>query len=285
MSHKILVSHESPIDLLPDSLVYNDYQYCLVHLLEENEKYHDWFTKNCKTGLTEVLLDNSIFELGEAFDSDKYAHWIEQVEPNHFIVPDVLQDADATMAKWEAFMKDYKDVYPKANRIGVVQGKTFEDIVRCYKFMDAHADYIAISFDYDLYLHDAGVDPENSTREEKLAAWAKGRWKLIDALQFGRHDNDVWNFDKPHHLLGCSLPQEFKNYRGDDSIRSIDTSNPVVAGIKGIRYNVEFGLKEKPTVLLADLINHDVNNSEWVDIQYNLDHFKKIIGRDTQYGY
>ena len=39
----------------------------------------------------EVLLDNSIFELGEAFDSDKFAKYVEELKPSYYIVPDVLR--------------------------------------------------------------------------------------------------------------------------------------------------------------------------------------------------
>ena len=66
----IKVSHESPIALLPESIQYNDYQYCLVHLMEEEPEYKDWFLGNyrAKRPDGEILLDNSIFELKEAFE-------------------------------------------------------------------------------------------------------------------------------------------------------------------------------------------------------------------------
>ena len=78
----INVSHESPITLLPESLLYNDYQYCLVHLMEENEEYRDWFLTVNKRFGAEGLLDNSIFELGDTFDPDEYSKWIDKLEPN-----------------------------------------------------------------------------------------------------------------------------------------------------------------------------------------------------------
>ena len=88
----------------------------------------------------------------------------------------------------------------------------------------------------------------------------------------------VWNNQKPHHLLGCSLAKEFKNYVGDMSIRSVDTSNPVVAGIKELRYTGNLGLNEKPSIMLADLIDHEVTDTEMENIQYNVNSFKDIIG-------
>ena len=81
---KLLVSHESPIELFEESLNYNDYQYCLVHLMEESDEYERWFRTVATRFNQEVLLDNSIFELGEAFDSKKYAYWVRELNPNYY---------------------------------------------------------------------------------------------------------------------------------------------------------------------------------------------------------
>jgi hypothetical protein len=39
MSKKIKISHEVPFDLLDLSTKFNDYDYCLPHLLDESEQY------------------------------------------------------------------------------------------------------------------------------------------------------------------------------------------------------------------------------------------------------
>ena len=98
--NRILVSHECPVSILENSLEFNDYQYCLVHLMEENEKYRDWFTKRYRSLRPngEILLDNSIFELGESFKPEEYAVWADKIKPNFLIVPDVLEDNEATMS-------------------------------------------------------------------------------------------------------------------------------------------------------------------------------------------
>ena len=90
--NRTLVSHECPVSILEESLVFNDYQYCLVHLLEEQEKYREWFTERYRALRPngQILLDNSIFELGESFDSEKYVEWARIIKPNFYIVPDVL---------------------------------------------------------------------------------------------------------------------------------------------------------------------------------------------------
>ena len=68
----MLVSHESPISMLEKSRDYNDYDYALVHLFESHPKYYDFFKESLLMD-RDVLLDNSIFELGEAFDNAKAA--------------------------------------------------------------------------------------------------------------------------------------------------------------------------------------------------------------------
>ena len=101
-----------------------------------------------------------------------------------------------------------------------------------------------------------------------------GRIKLIkDLINMG-----VWNNNKEHHLLGCALPQEI-GYAGniykDINIASVDTSNPVVSGLCGIRYT-NTGLNDKNTTLLADLINADPDDETIRLISYNIHKYKQI---------
>ena len=264
--NRTLVSHECPVSILEESLVFNDYQYCLVHLLEEQEKYREWFTERYRALRPngQILLDNSIFELGESFDSEKYVEWARIIKPNFYIVPDVLEDGYSTIHKYETFMTNFDNVPGKA--IGVVQGSCWQEVVDCYKFMSTWADYIGISFDFSMY----GVTGMGRTILEKCAS---GRQQLVQRLI----DEGHWNWDKPHHLLGCSLAQEFKDYKFISSIRSVDTSNPIVAGLVGKRYYKGIGLLDKPKTLLADLINSPVDDELMRDILYNVDEFKNLL--------
>ncbi len=266
---KLQVSHESPIQLFQESLEYNDYQYCLVHLMEESPEYRDWFMTVNKRFGADVLLDNSIFELGEAFDPQKYAYWLTEINPNYYIVPDVLEDANATMEKWNEWEMSWKPDHP-ALKIGVVQGKTWQDLIDCYKWMSSEADYIAISFDYSYYQY-------TGLGDTKLQKWCSGRQRFIQQLI----DEGIWNWNKPHHLLGCSLAKEFRYYvdKRITNIRSCDTSNPIVAALKGLRYNGDLGLQEKPSTMLCDLINANVDTDTLELAQYNTTMFKHILGR------
>ena len=85
--------------------------------------------------------------------------------------------------------------------------------------------------------------------------------------------HNVIRKDKPHHLLGCSLPQEFKKYKKYEWIDSVDTSSPVVHGIKNITYAPNQGLNNKQSVKLFTLMEEEVVDS-WNDILYNINEFR-----------
>jgi len=266
------VSHESPISILNESRSYNDFDYALVHLFKDYLEYYNYFKSARDTYNREVLLDNSIFELGKAFDSEEFYKAGLDIKPNMFIVPDVLEDADGTVESWGSF-EDKADslkqsFYTKA--IGAVQGKTWKDLVDCYKFMSDNADMIAISFDFSYY-QTTGYGKTN------LERYCSGRQRFIADLI----NSNVWDWSKPHHLLGCSLAKEFRYYvdRNIHNIVSCDTSNPIVCAIFGLKYDADYGLSNKPTTKLADLISHQVTDDQLELIKYNTSMFKKIIRR------
>ena len=251
--------HEAPKSIFKEVQQVTDGDYALVHLLEEDPEYLALF-KQAKAAGREIILDNSIFELEEAFDAEKFAQWVLELKPDWYIVPDALEDAKKTVQQMTEWNYKYKNLPGK--KIGVVQGKTYEQIKLCYEYMDkiANVDMIAISFDYSYYT-------ESFPHPNKLVSWCFGRAKLLgDLLRDG-----VINTNKKMHLLGCSLPQEFSLYSQYDWIYSLDTSNPVVHGIKGIEYR-EDGLWSKESQKLFELINHQVEDIN--PILYNINKFK-----------
>lgn len=262
------ISHESPLCLLEESRQYNDYDYALVHLFEEIPEYYDFFKKSIEQG-RHVILDNSIFELGKAFDSERFLYWINQLKPTEYIIPDVLEDALGTMDN----ALDWKEnslpmVDPGIKNIGVVQGKSYEDLVNCYQYLDEviNVNKIAISFDYSYYLK---VCPHPN----KWMGYVNGRVQTLTRLL----DDGIINKNKPHHLLGCALPIEFLFYReGFEWIKSLDTSNPIVHGLNNIVYEPG-GLISKQSVKLVDLIHAEPTNEQLNAIMWNISCFRTFV--------
>lgn len=260
------VSHESPLVLLEESRNYNDYDYALVHLFDEIPEYYNFFIESLKQD-REVILDNSIFELGKAYDADKFVEWILKLKPTYYIIPDVLNNSEGTINNLKSFVEKYPSLPGK--RIGVVQGRTYEDICCCYKEVDKYCDKIAISFDYDYYLD---IVPE--TYGNKFQRWCRGRQLLLEKLL----KDNIINTNKPHHLLGIALPQELNQYDCYSWIESVDTSNPIVHGLYKIKYNNGV-LKDKVSTKLVDLINSKVDEEQKQVINHNLKQFKQNINR------
>jgi len=262
------IAHESPTSIFKEVQKLTDYDYCLVHLLEEDSNYLENFLSSKKEG-REIILDNSIFELGVAFDSKSFSKWVEKLRPDWYIVPDVLENCYSTVLNYHSFIREYPDLPGK--KIGVLQGKTYEQLLYCYvNLVDLGVDKIAISFDYSYYV-------DLYPNENKLVSWCEGRKMFIDKIiEDVRFDSSI-----PIHLLGCSLPQEFNHYRNNEIIESMDSSNPVVCGLYGIEYNGLQGLQEKPSKKLFELIREKVNEDSLSKVIKNILTFKKIVNGKT----
>lgn len=260
------ISHESPLALLNKSRMYNDYDYALVHLFETEPTYYQFFKESVATG-RHVLLDNSIFELGTAFDSDRFAYWINELRPTEYIIPDVLEDAIGTMDNALDWKEKYSDLPGK--KIGVVQGKSYHDLVQCYQYLDEviDVDKIAISFDYSYYL-------KVCNHPNKWMGYALGRIETLTRLM----EDEIINPDKPHHLLGCALPIEFMFYRdeGFKWIETLDTSNPVVHGLLDVDYEPG-GLVNKQSIKLVELLNTVPTSHQMSKIERNIELFRYMV--------
>lgn len=264
----IMTAHEAPIALMEEIQRWTDYDYALVHHFEHHEEYFNFFKRSLLND-REVILDNSIFELKTAFDPEKYAEWIVKLAPTFYIAPDVLEDGYQTVDNYMGWRDAYKDL--PGIVMGTIQGGTYHEIADCYRAMSLHCPYIAISFDMSYYDF-TGVGKTQADRR------CDGRKRLIKQLI----QDGLWNWDKPHHLLGCSLAREFSFYKNNNiyNIRSVDTSNPVIAGIQGMKYAGDFGLTEE--IHLADkageIFNQESFSDDTIDlIKGNILSFSDIV--------
>jgi len=265
----IKIAHESPKSIFLEVQKVTDYDYALVHLFDEDPEYKEMFYK-AKADGREIVLDNSIFELGEAFDMQKFANWVIDLKPSWYIVPDSLENAHETMNNMEIWEKEYLSSIPKeCKRIGVVQGKTYDEIVMCYTYMKTTGvDKIAIPFDLSLYTE---MVPHPNT----FMSYMLGRIALIGRL----YEDKILDVNRPHHLLGTALPQEGKFYDSKhySFIDSVDTSNPVVHGIvPDAFYDAIEGLQTKNSIKLYTMINMQLDGVTRDRVIENIWTFRKF---------
>ena len=258
----IKVSHEVPKCLLKASLEFNDYQYCLPHLLDQDTAYRKHFYDYKKSG-GYIIMDNSLHELGEAYDHERLMFWVNELEPDEFIVPDVWMDIDATLKNAKEWIKIFYP--PNTTPVAVVQSRSFKEAEECYSALK-NMGYKKIAFSYGA---DWYMDKFHGIHVDK--AKMMGR---ISAVKQMFHNGVIKKNDRVH-LLGCSLPQEFGWYENCSYIESIDTSNPIMAALEGIEYD-EFGLLTKPKANMNDYFNIDIKDVNLKLVFSNVETFKKI---------
>ena len=138
------ISHETPLCLLEDSIKFNNYDYCLPHLLDKEPGYEAYFRKAKERGRY-IIMDNSLHELGEAYDHERLMYWVNELKPNEFIIPDVWEDYLQSIINAEIWM-DY--IYPKGvELVAVVQAKTLHEASQCVRSYK-NLGYGKIAFSY-----------------------------------------------------------------------------------------------------------------------------------------
>ena len=258
------VSHEVPLSLLEMSKSFNDYDYCLPHLLDKYKEYEDYF-RWAKENDRYIIMDNSLHELGQAYDTDRLMYWINELQPNEFIVPDVWEEMEASIknaAEWA-----HIDLPSDVLKVAVVQAKSIDEAVTCYlKYKSLGYKKIAFSYGASYY-------KEHFPHPTSAVATAVGRVAVISKLYKEGIIKDTDNI----HLLGCATPQEFAHYRNMPFITTIDTSNPIMAAIEGTIYE-PYGLDQKPKTKIDEVIDNEFDYSQIFKVITNTKYFRKING-------
>ena len=261
---KIKISHEVPFCLLEQSRKFNDYDYCLPHLMDENEEYRNFFYESKKIGRY-IVMDNSLHELGEAYNTKRLMHWVNEIKPNEFIVPDVWEDKDASVRNAKQWSKI--ELPEGVMKVAVVQAKSVHEAMLCTQ---AYKDlgYKKIAYSYGAsYYNDICPHPNKDLGK------AIGRYMVIYELY---KQNTLTKFDRVH-LLGTASPIEFGMYKNIECIESIDTSSPIMAAIGEMPYT-KMGLHMKP---LANMNKHQDMSLDFVNedlVEYNVEMFRRING-------
>lgn len=257
----IKISHEVPIHLLEKSRIFNDYHYCLAHLLDQNKEYAKFFSQR-KEADDYIIMDNSLHELGEAYDISRLIYWVNELKPNEFIIPDVWEDHTQSIVNAKEWSKI--ELPKEVTKVAVIQAKSYEEAAKCYQtYKDLG--YKKIAFPYgnsyynDLYPHinhDFGK--------------AMGRLWVISSLY---KDRIISKKDRIH-LLGTAMPFEFKFYNEMPFIESIDTSNPIMAALEGTKYTD--GHHSKPKLTMNKVQTWPLEKIDVDLVYYNVIRFRDI---------
>jgi hypothetical protein len=210
-------------------------------------------------------MDNGLFE-GVKHTTEDLLNKIDLINPNIFVVPDAWNDANTTLVNAKSWIINYKENLPDSvNLMAVCQGKDMTELITTYQTL------VDLGYTHIAFNHSSIAYQQECSGMDSLKAAMYGRMEFIRRLVAGGSiRRDVY-----HHLLGCSLPQEFMSYNDWSFIKSVDTSNPILVGAEGVRYT-NSGLTFKPKEKLEHYFEMDLD-SKLEDIIFNVNKFKSFI--------
>jgi len=258
------ISHELPLSLMHNAYKWNDYDYCLPHLIDKYDQYRIFFQKS-RLDKRFIIMDNGLFE-GVNHTTEDLLDKINLVRPNVFVVPDAWNDANATLVNAKSWIINYKKGLPKdVNLMAVCQGKDMTELITTYQTL------VDLGYTHIAFNHSSIAYQQEYTGMDSLKAAMYGRMEFIRRLVA----NSSIRKDFYHHLLGCSLPQEFMSYSDWKFVKSVDTSNPILVGAEGGKYT-NSGMTWKPKEKLEHYFEMNLD-SKIEDIIFNVNKFRSFI--------
>ena len=259
------ISHEVPLCFLKESLKWNDYQYVLPHLIDQYPQYKTHMLEYREKPGSFIICDNGLFE-GVVHTTEDLLEKINLIRPDVFVVPDAWNDSTITNRNAKHWMMNFKSVLPEeTNLMAVCQGNSIGELIITYQtLIDLGYKHIAIN-------HSSAAYTNEFPEMERLKAQMYGRMAFLRKLV----ETGMLRKDIHHHLLGASLPQEFMAYTEWKWIKTVDTSNPILVGAEGIRYE-DNGINFKPEHKLEHYFEMDLSD-RLDDIIFNVNKFKSYV--------
>jgi len=261
---EIKISHEVPLCLLDHSRTFNSYDYLLPHLMDQYEEYKNFFIKSKSQG-RHIMMDNSVHELGKPYHEKRLHYRLEQFQPQEFFVPDYLEDKTQSIVSAKKWIQ-HQSKYVDTTFIAVVQALSFGEALECYQIY-RDLGYKKIAFSYGASYYNEIIPHPNKNLGKAL-----GRLTVISKL----YDIGVINKSDSIHLLGTACPFEFSLYKDMPFIKSIDTSNPIMLTLDGIKYNSSC-TNNKPKSNMNDCFEIPIEKIDINLLKYNINKFKEIL--------
>lgn len=224
------ISHEFPLQFYLNGVAESltDYDYCLVHRYIENKEYKDYMRGQVAKGRT-VYLDNSLYELGKAWNDREYAKIIEELKPTCYMLPDVFNDCEANIKSQVEFYEKYK--FLESTPIAIPHASSMTEMIlathKLCKVMSPEV-MIAIPFADKSFKNDQRLSGRYFKPEDVPyipLRQALNRKVFLEVMASELKTRKV-------HLLGCKSLEEFSLWKSLKSydksfVVSVDTSHPV----------------------------------------------------------
>lgn len=189
-----------------------EYNMLLSHIILDNERYAEWVRINLKNSYK--IVDNSIVELGKAFNVENLLKAADKVEADEIILPDEFEDGEETIKKAKESINELKNkgYLGKFKLMVVCHAKSEKEFKRNFKKLEKIKEIDVIGI------------------PKIICEWG-------DRNNF---KNLYLNCNKEIHYLGCydsfGELNEIKNNKVYNKIRTIDTCLPSLLCIQNKRW-------------------------------------------------
>lgn len=217
----------------------NSYHLVLAHRFNSEPEYRSFYIEQRKKTYSFIILDNGACELGESINNGTLLETASVLRPDVLVLPDVLHQSQATIARTEKFIESYKHQNKiKCKLMAVVQGKTRKEWLSTLS-----------SFTSNPYIDMIGISSTNAVYPK-----TKNYYTRIKTLRY-LHQRQLIGKKKIHMLgLDDSGHFELRHFSKYSFIEGADSSAPVVHGAKGIKIYKNKRYEKIRTYLPSDAI-------------------------------
>lgn len=261
----IKVSHELPLCLLDKSKELNDYEFCLPTYWFYSEEYKQYFLK-VKDRF--IIADNGLFE-GDSFTEQQLIDFVNELQPDIFVIPDVWNDAFQSYRNAKYWVNVMKEQLPKETKLMAV--------IQCTDYgigSSLYQEYIDLGIKHIAFNHSSTAYQQFFPHKNISISKMMGRIYFINKLM----ENNIIDHSIHHHLLGCASFLEFKTYNDPaySFIKTADTSNPVIFGLKEQKYTFD-NCWDKPNEKIEVWFDKEINKIQFECVKHNIEVFKTLL--------
>ena len=237
----IALAMEAPISLLKDLPYITDFDWVLTHLCEASEGYLEHYQDMVNRWGRQVILDNSVNELGEPIDLSRMDEVVAKLNPTYIVPPDYLNDLHATLDQLDEAI----ELWGRERIIPVLQGTSIEEVITCADILKTQYDFKIVSVPYDIMLAHRSKLPDGDPNKASLEELGDTRSEVLstlieEGLLFSRY-----------HLLGLNNLEEIRSYKEQffwnkkrgmtsfDPQVSLDTGAPMTNAVWGQKFGLD----------------------------------------------
>ena len=278
------INCELPNDMLSVNAYLNEYDFVLFHLYSTDKTYREYYQgmRKYRPGRL-MILDNSAYEFfikGDELDVKGYMTAIQELQPDMFLLPDVLMNRKETILGSQSFILKWKSQVKgcPSQPMAVLQGNTAAELIECAKeYKEMGIDRIAIPFHNSFFIDHSRIESEENNHLRNEWRAITGKISRDDEYALGRvmfvRDNQETLSKFQHvHLLGSHNPLEKRFEKEFGFVKTMDTGYPVKCAIAGHRLGEE---SSKPNIIIDDFLNKQLSDETRHLITENVELFKQ----------